>query len=125
MLNMALCASPVVYQASVEGGVPPSPRFAHAVAPVGDGGGGLASFYVFGGEDDASVLNDTFRFVVTSETTGDWQDVGMVDLLRPPGRSHHLAFWDSGRSRVIIIGGNGAARGRTARNDVWELRIRP
>lgn len=84
-----------------------------APAPSARAGAGGASTptgaLLFGGETDAGLSDETWRFV-----DGNWQ---RVEHVGPSARRDHRMAYDSIRGRVVLFGGRS---GTTLLDDTWE-----
>jgi hypothetical protein len=99
-------------------GTPPAGRWGASTTLVPGRSGVPPAIYVYGGIDGSDErLADIRRLAITGDTFARWEDVTTIDSVVPPGRSGHLMFHDTPRTRLLLMGGEN-------RNDVWELLLR-
>jgi hypothetical protein len=103
--NATLSSAPMRWQELAPGAVLPSARYDHSLVTNG------THLYLFGGHGPG-VLGDFWTYDIASNA---WTE---ISAFGPQARYGHNAIWDSGRSLLVLFGGQDDT---TFYADVWEF----
>jgi hypothetical protein len=113
--------SPTNWSPVVTAGIPPPPRFGHAVAFAG------SKLYVIGGQNvnstnppnppNNNLMNDVWTLDFSSATP-QWSELLPSGPLAP--RAFHTAIHDAANNQIVLFGG---FDGTNFRNDSWSLQL--